>query len=58
MGLRAHEICAAMTPEELEELIALLKKAKQHLVTKRSPLALRARIRDMRLVTMFIRDNP
>ena len=47
-----------MTAGELVELRALLKKAKAHLVLKRSPLALRDNVRAMRLVTMFVEDNP
>ena len=47
-----------MTHAEVFELRELLKKAKAHLVLKRSPLALRDNVRAMRLVTMFVEDNP
>lgn len=44
-----------MTDEQADELIELLIEAKKHLVSTKSSLALRARIRDMRLVTEYIK---
>lgn len=46
-----------MTDEQVDQLIELLKLAKKHLVTTKAPLALRERIRDMRLVTKHIKGT-
>jgi len=46
-----------MTEEQTDQLIELLKLAKKHLVTTKAPLALRERIRDMRLVTKHIKST-